>query len=90
MTMENIQEEVKTTQELLNEAQARKLHIQGELDRSDYQPLKYSDGEDMSQYGDWQGIRKAYRIEIGELEAEVERLRELLIQEAEEFTKGTN
>ncbi len=83
--MDNVQEEVvKTTQELLNEAQARILHLQGELDRTDYQPIKASEGEDMTQYGDWIAIRKAQRIEIGELEVEVLRLRELLKKEAEE------
>lgn len=37
--------------------------IQAELDSMDYLTSKYVDGEDMSEYGDWQSKRKALREE---------------------------
>ena len=43
-----------------------------ELDAMDYLTSKYVDGEDMSEYGDWQGKRKALREEYRQLESEVE------------------
>lgn len=46
--------------------------ILAELDSMDYLTSKYIDGEDMSEYGDWQGKRKALREEYRQLESEVE------------------
>lgn len=47
----------------------RMQEIESELASMDYLTSKYIDGEDMSQYGDWQGHRKALRAEYNELEA---------------------
>lgn len=44
--------------------------ILAELDSMDYLTSKYVDGEDMTEYGDWQGRRKALRQEYRELEEE--------------------
>ena len=46
--------------------------ILAELDAMDYLTSKYVDGEDMSEYGDWQGKRKALREEYRQLESEVQ------------------
>lgn len=46
----------------------RMREILNELDAMDYLTSKYVDGEDMSEYGDWQGKRKALREEYRELE----------------------
>lgn len=46
--------------------------ILAELDSMDYLTSKYVDGEDMTEYGDWQGKRKALREEYRQLESEVE------------------
>lgn len=40
---------------------AQMSQIQAELAGMDYLSSKYIDGEDMTQYGDWQGKRKALR-----------------------------
>ncbi len=50
------------------ERQKRMRQIQAELDSMDYLTSKYIDGEDMSEYGDWQDKRKALREEYRELE----------------------
>lgn len=46
----------------------RMREILRELDSMDYLTSKYIDGEDMSEYGDWQAKRKALREEYRELE----------------------
>lgn len=52
-------------------AQIRMREIKTELASMDYLTSKYIDGEDMSEYGDWQAKRKALREEYRELEAQV-------------------
>lgn len=47
----------------------RLREIEEELRGMDYLTSKYVDGEDMSQYGDWQGRRKALRQEYRDIEA---------------------
>ena len=42
--------------------------IEQMLASMDYLTSKYIDGEDMSQYGDWQEERKQLRIEYRQLE----------------------
>lgn len=44
--------------------------ILAELASMDYLTSKYVDGEDMTEYGDWQGKRKALREEYRKLEQE--------------------
>lgn len=51
-------------------AQTRMQQILNELASMDYLTSKYVDGEDMSEYGDWQSKRKALREEYRELEAQ--------------------
>ena len=46
----------------------RMQEILAELSSMDYLTSKYIDGEDMTEYGDWQGKRKALREEYRELE----------------------
>ena len=46
----------------------RMQEILTELASMDYLTSKYIDGEDMTEYGDWQGRRKALREEYRELE----------------------
>ncbi len=53
-------------------AQIRMQEIKRELASMDYLTSKYVDGEDMSEYGDWQGKRKALREEYRQLESEVQ------------------
>ena len=48
----------------------RMQEILNELASMDYLTSKYIDGEDMTEYGDWQGKRKALREEYRELEQE--------------------
>lgn len=50
----------------------RMQEILNELASMDYLTSKYVDGEDMSEYGDWQSKRKALREEYRQLESEVE------------------
>ena len=50
------------------EAQVRMRQIKKELREMDYLTSKYIDGEDMSEYGDWQAKRKALREEYRQLE----------------------
>jgi hypothetical protein len=50
----------------------RMSEIQQELSAMDYLTSKYIDGEDMSQYGDWQARRKALREEYRELEQQLD------------------
>lgn len=49
----------------------RMYEIKSELSSMDYLTSKYIDGEDMSEYGDWQGKRKALREEYRRLEKEL-------------------
>lgn len=48
--------------------QERLQEIEQELKGMDYLTSKYIDGEDMSQYGDWQGRRRQLRQEYREIE----------------------
>lgn len=52
------------------EAQIRMAEIKRQLRSMDYLTSKYIDGEDMSEYGDWQAKRKALREEYRQLEAQ--------------------
>ena len=45
--------------------------IKAELASMDYLTSKYIDGEDMTEYGDWQGKRKALREQYRQLEQEI-------------------
>ena len=49
---------------------SRKAEILRELADMDYLTSKYVDGEDMTQYGDWQAKRRALREEYRRLEGE--------------------
>lgn len=51
-----------------NNNQRRMSAILAELKSMDYLTSKFIDGEDMSDYGDWQDKRKALREEYRELE----------------------
>lgn len=46
----------------------RMEQILEELDSLDYLTSKYVDGEDMTQYGDWQAYRRSLRAEYRSLE----------------------
>lgn len=48
--------------------EVRMNQIIDELQSLDYLTSKYVDGEDMTQYGDWQGRRRALRAEYNSLE----------------------
>lgn len=48
----------------------RKREILRELESMDYLTSKYIDGEDMTQYGDWQEHRRQLRAEYRTLENE--------------------
>ena len=50
--------------------QQRMAEIQAELQSLDYLTSKYIDGEDMSEYGDWQERRRSLRAEYNRLEQE--------------------
>lgn len=50
--------------------QIRMQEIKRELASMDYLTSKYVDGEDMTEYGDWQAKRKALREEYRQLEQE--------------------
>ena len=50
------------------EREIRMRQIKAQLASMDYLTSKYIDGEDMIEYGDWQGRRKALREEYRELE----------------------
>lgn len=58
------------------ERQQRMNEILSELQSMDYLTSKYIDGEDMSEYGDWQGKRKALREEYRELEEQANAVQE--------------
>ena len=45
--------------------------IKAELAGMDYLTSKYIDGEDMTEYGDWQGKRKALREQYRQLAQEI-------------------
>lgn len=49
-------------------AETRMNEILEELQSMDYLTSKYIDGEDMTEYGDWQGRRRALREEYNQLE----------------------
>ena len=50
------------------EREIRMRQIKAQLASMDYLTSKYIDGEDMTEYGDWQGRRKALREEYRRLE----------------------
>lgn len=52
-------------------AQRRMQEIERILASMDYLTSKYIDGEDMTEYGDWQGRRKALREEYRRLEEQI-------------------
>ena len=52
------------------EREIRMRQIKAQLVSMDYLTSKYVDGEDMTEYGDWQGRRKALREEYRKLEQE--------------------
>lgn len=52
----------------LDKRRMRMTEIEQELASMDYLTSKYIDGEDMSEYGDWQSKRKALREEYRKLE----------------------
>ena len=53
------------------EREIRMRQIKAELASMDYLTSKYIDGEDMTEYGDWQGRRKALREEYRRLEEQI-------------------
>lgn len=54
----------------LTEREIRMRQIKAQLASMDYLTSKYIDGEDMTEYGDWQSKRKALREEYRKLEQE--------------------
>lgn len=50
-----------------------------ELKSMDYLTSKYIDGEDMTEYGDWQETRRQLRVEYRQLEASLELEQEIQI-----------
>lgn len=86
--MEEIQEYQPTTQELINQVQSNILSLIAELNAMGYLTSKEADEEDMSQYGDWKAHRKHLREQIRILESEELRLKDVLIQEQEQFNTG--
>lgn len=50
---------------------AEMANIKAELASMDYLTSKYIDGEDMTEYGDWQGKRKALREQYRQLAKEL-------------------
>lgn len=52
------------------EREIRMRQIKAQLASMDYLTSKYIDGEDMTEYGDWQSKRKSLREEYRELEQE--------------------
>lgn len=67
-----ISENEQKRQELIQ----RQWEIENQLYKMDYLTSKYIDGEDMSQYGDWQNIRKQLRQEYREIESQLNELTE--------------
>lgn len=59
------------TQSQVDVREQRMQEILAELSSMDYLTSKYIDGEDMTEYGDWQDRRKALREEYRQLESEV-------------------
>ena len=57
----------------------RMKDIIAELESMDYLTSKYIDGEDMTEYGDWQGKRRQLRVEYRQLESSLEVEQELQI-----------
>ena len=58
-----------TAEELERQQLENRLReIEEELKGMDYLTSKYVDGEDMTQYGDWQAERRQLRIEYREIE----------------------
>lgn len=64
-------EDVEAKQIAERQRQPRMAEIKAELQSMDYLTSKFIDGEDMSDYGDWQERRRALRAEYNELEAKV-------------------
>ena len=61
-----------TEEEQLREQKMHRLiEIEEELKSMDYLTSKYIDGEDMSQYGDWQNTRKQLRQEYRDIESQL-------------------
>ena len=56
-------------QQQIDAREQRMQEILAELASMDYLTSKYIDGEDMTEYGDWQAKRKTLREEYRELEA---------------------
>lgn len=54
--------------------QDRLIQIEEELKSMDYLTSKYIDGEDMTQYGDWQSTRRQLRQEHREIEEQLNNL----------------
>lgn len=78
-----------TTQDLIDQAHSDILALKVEINSKEYLTSKELDGEDMSQYGDWKGYRKALResirlkeYEIKELEIKQQAEMQDLIEEA--------
>ena len=53
------------------EREIRMRQIKAQLASMDYLTSKYIDGEDMTEYGDWQGKRKSLREEYRRLEEQI-------------------
>jgi len=53
---------------IVDEREARIEEIHEQLSNMDYLTSKFIDGEDMSQYGDWQEQRRQLRQELRKLE----------------------
>lgn len=72
------------TQELINLAESRILEHRAYLYSTDYLPSKSHEGEDMANYPEWELKRSEARQAINSEQAEIERLKAVLIQEQEE------
>lgn len=64
-------EPISEEEQAIIDKQNRMKEIKKQLRLTDYQPLKAIEGYDMSEYGDWQGRRKALRDEYNQLEDEL-------------------
>ena len=65
-------------EQVYRDRQARMNFLQSELTRTDYIAIKASEGCDVSEYGDWKGMRDAWREEYNELERKQEEYLESL------------
>lgn len=75
------EEYVEPTPEPLSEEEIERINNQNrmseilsKLQSMDYLTSKFIDGEDMSEYGDWQAERKALREEYRQLEEKIDTL----------------